>query len=334
MKKLLALLMVAVMMMALLAGCGASGTDTGSDAEATEAAAEATEAAEDEDEDYTTGDASLDDPLNQDEIGEKEILVVSFGTSYNQNRVDTIGGIEKAIIAAYPDWSVRRAFTAQIVIDHIAKRDGEQIDNVEQALARARDNGVKTLVVAPTHLMNGNEYDELTATLAKYNADFDQIAISEPLLTSDEDKTAVAKELVALTKDFDDGETAIVFMGHGTDHPANAVYTEMQDYLRKNGSDNYFVGVVHEGAKPDLDDTLAAVQEAGTYKKVVLRDMMVVAGDHANNDMGDESDPESWVSTFKAAGFDTTTVLEGLGQVPEIQQIYVDHVGTAIDTLQ
>ena len=108
-----------------------------------------------------TGDASKDDPLNQDEIGENEILVVSFGTSFNDSRVADIGGVEKAIQAANPDWSVRRAFTAQIIINHVQARDGEKIDNVDQALQRAIDNGVKNLVVQPTHLMHGAEYDEL-----------------------------------------------------------------------------------------------------------------------------------------------------------------------------
>jgi len=328
MKKLMALLLAAIMVMGLLTGCGSASTPeatTAAGEEVTEAPAET-----DEDEDYTTGDASKDDPLNQDDIGEKEILVVSFGTSYNDNRVATIGGIEKAIAAANPDWAVRRAFTAQIVIDHIQKRDGEVIDNVEQALARARENGVKQLLVAPTHLMKGNEYDELTATLAKYTADFDQIEISEPLLASEEDQAAVAKICIDLTKDYDDGETAIVYMGHGTDHEANSTYTTMQDAIRAAGGANYFVGVVHDGAKPDVNDVLAEVQAAGTYKKVVLRDMMVVAGDHANNDMADPEDPESWYSTFTAAGFETSTIIEGLGQVPEIQQIYVDHVAAAL----
>jgi sirohydrochlorin cobaltochelatase len=336
MKKILAILFAMILAVGLLTACGGStGSNQTTDSEEnTEAVAETTEeavVAEDEEE-PDTGDASKDDPLNQDGIGEKEILVVSFGTSYNDNRVATIGGIEKAIAAAYPDWAVRRAFTAQIVIDHINDRDGEVIDNVEQALSRARENGVKELVVAPTHLMSGNEYDELSATLAKYNADFEKIAVSKPLLTSDEDKTAVAKELIELTKEYDDGETAIVFMGHGTDHAANSVYTEMQDVLRANGDDNYFVGVVHDGAQPDVNAVLAEVQK-GDYKKVVLRDMMVVAGDHANNDMSDPEDPESWYSIFTNAGYETTTVLDGLGQVPAIQQIYVDHVAEAVDEI-
>jgi sirohydrochlorin cobaltochelatase len=339
MKKMLAILFAMVLALSMLTACGGS-TTTSTDKEETEATTEAaveeaTEEAEaEEEEEPDTGDASKDDPLNQDDIGENEILVVSFGTSFNDNRVATIGAIEKAIAEANPEWSVRRAFTAQIVIDHIKDRDGEEIDNVEQALARARENGVKNLVVAPTHLMKGNEYDELMATLNKYNADFDKIEVSEPLLSSDEDKEAVANALVDITKEYDDGETAIVFMGHGTDHPANGVYTEMQDVIRKAGSDNYFVGVVHDGAKPDVNDVLAEVQKNDAYKKVVLRDMMVVAGDHANNDMADEADPESWVSIFKEAGYEVTPILEGLGQVEAIRSIYVDHVATAVDSVK
>lgn len=341
MKKMLAILFAMVLALGMLTGCGGGSTTSSepADNEATTAAAveETTEAVAEEpaaaEEEPDTGDASKDDPLNQDNIGEKEILVVSFGTSYNDNRVATIGAIEKDIAAAFPDWAVRRAFTAQIVIDHIKDRDGEEIDNVEQALARARDNGVKELVVAPTHLMNGNEYDELTATLNKYNADFEKIAISKPLLTSDEDKKDVAEDLIEITKQYDDGQTAIVFMGHGTDHEANAVYPEMQDVIRANGGDNYFVGVVHDGAKPDVDDVLAEVQKNDAYKKVVLRDMMVVAGDHANNDMSDTEDPESWYSKFTAAGYEVTTVLEGLGQVEDIREIYVDHVEDAIEEI-
>lgn len=303
-------------------------------AETTTEAAETTEAAAEEEPD--TGDASKDDPRNQDEIGEKEILVVSFGTSYNDNRVATIGAIEQAIADKFEGegWSVRRAFTADIIINHVKERDGEVIDNVEEALKRARDNGVKQLVVQPTHLMAGLEYEELTGTLTKYEQDFDKIEIGQPLLASDDDKEDVAEELVKVTKDFDDGETAIVFMGHGTNHESNDVYAEMQDIIRKqSGSDNYFVGVVHDGAKPDVNDVLAEVQKNDAYKKVVLRDMMVVAGDHANNDMADKEDPESWYSIFTDAGYEVETVLEGLGQVKEIQEMYVDHCEDAVEKI-
>ena len=323
MKKYLALLMAAVMCLGLLAGCGSTATTEEATPEATTEAAVEEAAAEEEPD---TGDASLDDPLNADEIGEKEILVVSFGTSFNDSRVATIGAIEKAIAAANPDWSVRRAFTAQIVIDHIKDRDGEVIDNVNEALDRAVANGVKTLVVQPTHLMAGKEYDELNEILAGYSDKFETVEVAAPLLTSDDDKSRVADALIEATKDFDDGETAICLMGHGTEHESNAVYAEMQKVFTDKGMENYFVGTVE--ATPSLDDVLAAVQ-AKDYKKVVLRDMMVVAGDHANNDMaGDEEG--SWKKTFEEAGYEVTPVLEGLGQIEAVQQIYVEHTAAVL----
>ena len=282
--------------------------------------------AEDDEENYETGDASLDLIRNEDDIGEKELMVVSFGTSYNDSRRLTIGGIEKAIDDAVDEYSVRRSFTAQIIIDHVESRDGIHIDNVEEALDRAVNNGVKILVVQPTHLMHGFEYDELIETLAGYADAFDQIVVAEPLLTSEDDFDRVADIMINLLKDYDDGQTAIVYMGHGTEHEYNKIYAQMQDILASKGAANYYVGTVE--AEPSIDDVLSAIADKN-YTRVVLRDMMVVAGDHANNDMaGDEED--SWKSIFSAAGYEVECVLEGLGQVPEIQQIYVEHTLSAI----
>ena len=273
-----------------------------------------------------TGDASKDDPLNQDEIGEKELLVVSFGTSYNDSRRETIGAIEKAMQTAFPDYSVRRAFTSQIIIDHVKDRDGVTIDNVEQALERAVNNGVKTLVVQPTHLMNGLEYEELTDELAKYSDSFEKIAIGDPLLTSDADFEAVMTAITDATKDAADGKTAICFMGHGTTADSNSVYSKMQTLLTDKGFNDYYVGTVE--ATPSLDDVLAAVQK-GSYEKVILRPLMIVAGDHANNDMaGDEDD--SWKSTFEKAGYTVDCQVEGLGQLEAIQQLFVEHAKAAV----
>lgn len=280
----------------------------------------------DDEENYNTGDASLDNPRNDDGIGEDELLVVSFGTSYNDNRRLSIGGIESALEAAFPDHSVRRAFTSQIIIDHIEKRDSETIDNVKDALDRAVKNGVKTLVVQPTHLMNGFEYTDLVDELATYSDAFEHIAIGQPLLTTDEDFEAVAKAIVEATKEYDDGETAICFMGHGTEADSNSIYQKMQDVLSSMDAKNYFVGTVE--ASPSLEDLLKLVGE-GNYKRVVLEPLMVVAGDHANNDMaGDEED--SWLSAFKAAGYEVVPVLKGLGEFEAIQQIYVRHAQEAI----
>ncbi|SEG10403.1 Cobalamin biosynthesis protein CbiK, Co2+ chelatase [Butyrivibrio sp. Su6] len=293
-----------------------------------------------------TGDASLDDPLNQDEIGENEILVVSFGTSFNDSRVKDIGGIEKAIAAANPDYSVRRAFTAQIIINHIQARDGEAIDNMDQALERAVANGVKNLVIQPTHLMHGAEYDELVDAVNKYADSFETVKISEPLLGEvgadatiiNEDKQTVAKEITnaALAEaGFDslekavEEQTAFVFMGHGTSHAAKVTYSQMQTQMNELGYKNVFVGTVEgEPEETACENVIAAVQEAG-YTKVILRPLMVVAGDHANNDMaGDEED--SWKSMFEAAGLSVDCQIAGLGRIENIEALYVQHTADAI----
>lgn len=231
--------------------------------------------------------------------------------------------------AAFDNYAVRRAFTAQIVIDHVKDRDGVAIDNVTEALDRAVANGVKTLVVQPTHLMNGIEYDELQDTLAEYADAFEQIAVGEPLLTSDEDFKTVENAITEATAEYDDGTTAIVYMGHGTEHDSNGVYAKLQEMLTADGYDNYYIGTVE--AAPSLDDVVAAIGE-GEYSKVVLVPLMVVAGDHANNDMAsDEAD--SWKTIFAEAGYEVETVLEGLGQNEIIREVYVQHAQAAIDSL-
>ena len=330
-KKLGIMLIVSGMLMSMLTACGGSKTAASDDTQDENTTAQTdTQDQTDPDENYETGDASLDDPLNQDEIGETELLVVSFGTSYNDNRRETIGAIEKAMQAAFPELSVRRGFTSQIIIDHVNKRDGEKIDNVTEALDRAVDNGVKTLVVQPTHLMNGLEYNDLKDELAGYSDSFDKIALGEPMLTSDEDFQKVADAIVEVTKEYDDGETAICFMGHGTEAESNQVYSKMQQVLTDGGHKNYFVGTVE--ATPSLEDVIAAVKESGC-KKVVLRPLMIVAGDHANNDMAGDEDG-SWKTEFEKAGFEVTTVVEGLGSVPAIQDILVAHAQAAVDSIK
>lgn len=298
-----------------------------------------------------TGDASKDDPLNADEIGENELLVVSFGTSFNDSRAEDIGGIEKALQKAYPDWSVRRAFTAQIIINHVQARDGEKIDNMDQALQRAVDNGVKNLIVQPTHLMHGAEYDELSEAVASYSDKFESVSIAEPLLgevgsaddSVNSDKEAVAKAVTAeavktagyesLDAAKEDG-TAFVFMGHGTSHTAKISYSQMQNQMNALGYDNVFIGTV-EGEPEDTacEAVIEKIQEAG-YKKVILRPLMVVAGDHANNDMAGDDD-DSWKSQFEASGvFDSIeTQIAGLGQIPVIQDLYVSHTHAAMEEL-
>ena len=293
-----------------------------------------------------TGDASLDDPRNQDEIGENEILVVSFGTSFNDSRAKDIKGIEDALQKAFPDWSVRRAFTAQIIINHIQARDGEFIDNMEQALDRAVANGVKKLIVQPTHLMHGAEYDEMTKTLEAYNDKIESISIAEPLLgpvgadatVINADKTAVALSLTVsavldsgydtLEEAAEDG-TAFVFMGHGTAHVAKVSYSQMATQMKELEVNNVFVGTVEgEPESTSAESIIEAVKEAG-YTKVILRPLMVVAGDHANNDMAGD-DEDSWKSMFEAAGFEVSCQIAGLGRIPTIQAQYIIHTVLAM----
>ena len=311
---------------------------------------------EEADPDYfgrNTGDASKDDPKNADNIGKNELIVVSFGTSFNVSRSTDIKGIEDALQAAFPDWAVRRAFTAQIIINHVQARDGEKIDNVEQALERAVKNGVENLVVQPTHLMHGAEYDELTEVLDKYKDKIAKIVVAEPLLGEvgadasviNADKEAVAKAVVAAAAadaGFDsvdaaaEAGVAFVLMGHGTSHNAKVTYSQMQAQMQTLGYKNVFIGTVEgEPEETACENVIEAVAAAG-YKNVVLRPLMVVAGDHANNDMADPEDAESWLSMFTASKkFEKIDCqIAGLGRLAAVQALYVAHTQAVIDTVK
>ena len=395
MKKALAFLMAAVMLMSMLTACGNKDNADSKDnndvsteetdkaaadkvaalidaiyvqerTEETDAQCEAAKAAwdaltdaqkalvegEEASPDYfglDTGDASKDDPRNQDEIGEKELLVVSFGTSFNDSRVADIKSIEDALQEANPDWSVRRAFTAQIIINHIQARDGEKIDNMDQALERAVANGVKQLVVQPTHLMHGAEYDEMCAAIDKVRDQFDSVEIAEPLLGEvgddatviNADKEAVAKAVVAAALEESGYETtaaakdagvAYVLMGHGTAHVAKVTYSQMATQMAELGYENVFVGTVEgEPEETSCEAVIEAVKNAG-YTTVVLRPLMVVAGDHANNDMAG-ADDDSWKTMFEAAGFTVNCQISGLGRIADVQALYVAHTKAAIDAI-
>lgn len=393
MKKTLALLLTAVMLLSALTACGSKNDDAADDAQntadadkaaadhvaalidaiyvqertdETDAQCEEAKAAwdaltdaqkamvegEEASPDYfglDTGDAALDDPRNQDGIGENELLVVSFGTSYNDSRVNDIKSIEDALQEAYPDWSVRRAFTAQIIINHIQARDGEKIDNMTQALERAVANGVKNLVVQPTHLMHGAEYDEMCAAIDEYRDQFESVSIAEPLLGEvgsdatviNADKEAVAKAITAAAVEasgFDSLEAAkeagaaFVFLGHGTAHVARVSYSQMSAQMQNLGYENVFIGTVEgEPEETACESVIEKVRAAG-YTTVILRPLMVVAGDHANNDMA-SSDDDSWKPMFEDAGLTVDCQIVGLGGIADIQTLYIAHTKAAIDSL-
>ncbi len=328
-RKITALLTAAILATGLLTACGSAqntAEDAGAAQEASASVAETTASA-----DTASSEASAATKEEQVESDEtKAILVVSFGTSYNDSRELTIGGIENAIAEAFPEYEVRRAFTSQIIIDKLKERDGLEIDNVEEALDRAVADGIKELVVQPTHLMSGFEYTDLADTLKDYEDKFDSVVLSEPLLTSDEDFNAVIAAITDKLASYDDGQTAICFMGHGTEADSNSVYAKMQEMITAAGYENFYIGTVE--ATPSLDDVIAELKANGGYTKVVLEPLMVVAGDHANNDMaGDEED--SWKSILEGEGYEVECILEGLGQVPAIQEIYVEHTKAALECL-
>lgn len=271
------------------------------------------------------------EPAETEVSEDTAILVVSFGTSFDDSRDVTIGAIEEDIQKAFPQYEVRRAFTAQIIIDKVKEESDEAIDNVTEALDRAVADGIKNLIVQPTHLMNGLEYNDLIAELEEYKDSFEKISVGDPLLTSDDDFDKVIAAITEATSEqAADEETAIVYMGHGTEADSNKVYAEMQTKLTDAGYSNYYIGTVE--ATPSLDDVVKALKENGKYKKVVLSPLMVVCGDHANNDMaGDEDD--SWKSVLSGEGYEVETLMQGLGQIQAVRDIYVAHTQAAVDAL-
>ena len=276
-----------------------------------------------------TGDASLDNPRNQDAISERELLVMSFGTSFNDSRRLTIGAVEQALEEAFPAYSVRRGFTSRMIIDHIKARDGVSIDSTDEALRRAADNGVRTLVIQPTHLMNGLEYHALAEQTEAYAGAFEQMVLGKPLLTSEEDFQKVIEAIIQDTADCGDGQTAVCLMGHGTEAQSNQVYDKLQKMLWESGYADYYVGTVE--AEPSLEDVLEAVRK-GSYRRIVLQPLMLVAGDHANNDMAGSGEG-SWSRAFEEAGYKVECRIKGLGELKLIQDVFIEHARTAMDRL-
>lgn len=267
----------------------------------------------------------MENTRNQDGIGAWELLAASFGTSYQDTRCRTIGAIEEDLEQAFPEYSVRRGFTSRMIINRVKTRDQIAIDSLEEALRRAADNGVKRLIVQPTHMMDGFEYTALADKVAEYSRFFEAAAVGKPLLSLEGDFQAVVQALIEETEEYDDKETAFCFMGHGTEAQANHVYRKLQEMFLAAGHENYFIGTVE--AEPALEEVLAQVKK-GSYKRAVLQPLMIVAGDHANNDMaGDEEG--SWKRAFEEAGYEVSCILKGLGELEKIRRIFVKHAKEA-----
>lgn len=335
-KRIAAACLASLMGIFCVTGCGGGTDQNPSDAQENvqedgqdaEQAEETEEVSQNETDSVSQDEQDSASKEEQKNAEDTAILVVSFGTSYNESRDLTIGAIEKRIADAFPEYDVRRAFTSQIIIDKLKERDGLEIDNVEEALDRAVADGIKNLIVQPTHLMDGYEYTDLSDALENYKDKFEKTSMAAPLLSDDADIDSVIQAITKKTASYDDGETAICFMGHGTEADSNQVYAEVQKHLTEQGYENYYIATVE--ASPTLEDVMAVWKEKGNYKRVVLEPLMVVAGDHANNDMaGDEDD--SWKSILTKEGYEVECILEGLGQVEEIQDIYVEHTKKAME---
>lgn len=335
-KRIAAACLASLMGIFCVTGCGGGTDQNPSDAQEAvqedgqdaEQAEETEEVSQNETDSVSQDEQDSASKEEQKNAEDTAILVVSFGTSYNESRDLTIGAIEKRIADAFPEYEVRRAFTSQIIIDKLKERDGLEIDNVEEALDRAVADGIKNLIVQPTHLMDGYEYTDLSDALENYKDKFEKTSMAAPLLSDDADIDSVIQAITKKTASYDDGETAICFMGHGTEADSNQVYAEVQKHLTEQGYENYYIATVE--ASPTLEDVMAVWKEKGNYKRVVLEPLMVVAGDHANNDMaGDEDD--SWKSILTKEGYEVECILEGLGQVEEIQDIYVEHTKKAME---
>lgn len=256
----------------------------------------------------------------------KAILVVSFGTSYADTRKLTIEACETRIAKAFPEYDVRRAFTSQIIIDKLKNRDNIMVDNTTDALLKLRNEGYSEVYIQPLHIINGAEYDDVVAEAGVFEEEFDKIVLGRPLLTSIDDYRKVVEALVEQIPERGEKE-AVVFMGHGTHHDANAAYACLNYVFEDEGVNNVYIGTV-EGF-PELDTVIKKL-EKNNIDKVTLYPLMLVAGDHAQNDMaGDEED--SWKMILKGKGYEVETVLRGLGEFPKIQEIYIEHLKAAME---
>ncbi len=263
-------------------------------------------------------------------VRDKAILVVSFGTSYNENRKMTIGAIENIVAERHPDWVVRRAFTSKMIIEKLMKRDNERIDYIDDAMERLMADGIRIVIVQPTHIMNGMEYDDIVDIVSEYADDFDHIFIGKPLLTSEDDYDlvvdAIGRTHVKEAKEIAGDKAAVVLMGHGTEHFANATYSQLHLKLQLSEHSNVFVTTV-EGF-PKYEDTISLMEGRG-YKEAVLFPFMLVAGDHANNDMAsDEGD--SLRSVFERNGYKVHCVVKGLGEYEEFRELFLMHIDDLI----
>jgi sirohydrochlorin cobaltochelatase len=251
----------------------------------------------------------------------KAVLVVSFGTSYRETREKTIEAIEEDIRKALPEYEFRRAFTSPTIRRILKNRDGIEVDDVVGALEKLSAEGYRSVILQPTHVIRGFEYDAVTETATAFRNRFDQLRCGDALLTSEEDFQDTAQAVIQELEAYRSDDTAFLLMGHGTEHAADASYQKLQQVFQNLGRPDILIGTVE--APGQLDELIDTIRKRGAAK-VVLSPLMVVAGDHALNDMAGES-PDSWRSRLKQAGFSVTCRLHGLGENASIRSIYIKH---------
>lgn len=255
----------------------------------------------------------------------KAILVVSFGTSYAETRAKTIDATEAAISAAYPDFEIRRAFTSKMIIKILKDRDGIQVDTPEEALKRLQADGFTEVHVQSLHIINGSEFHDTLKVCNRYRELFPVFSFGTALLNSPGDYQAVVGAFVNHCPALQEGE-ALVLMGHGSVHSANAAYPALDYTFKQMGHPHVHVGTV-EGY-PELSEVLEMIAPHG-YKKVYLMPLMLVCGDHAINDMASDEE-DSWKTQLTEKGYVAEPILMGMGEMPEIRQLFTAHLGAVI----
>ncbi|MGL5433849.1 MAG: sirohydrochlorin cobaltochelatase [Lachnospiraceae bacterium] len=256
----------------------------------------------------------------------KAILAVSFGTSYLDSREKTLEVIEHDLAKAFPEYEVRCAYTSSMIIRKLKTRDGIHIDNVEEALTRMVQDGFEQVLVQATHVIPGEEYHKMLEMIAPFRTQFDALVCGEPLLAAEADYRAVAGILGRELAEVRNEKTDIVLMGHGSEHQANEAYQYMQEILREETLTDFLMGTVE--AVPTADDVIRLVEERQP-QRVILTPFMIVAGDHANQDMAGD-DEDSWKCRFEQAGYPATCLIKGLGEYPDIRRIFIEHASTAL----
>ncbi len=251
--------------------------------------------------------------------------MVSFGTSYHDTRKKTIDAIEEAISEEFKDYELRRAYTSRIILGILDKRDGIEIDNVTEAMEKLVQEGYEKVLVQPTHVMSGDEYDGMMEDIKPFESDFLNISYGAPLLTGELDYECLVEILAEDTKEYNVPGTEILLMGHGSEHSANVVYRNLAEVFRRKGYENYHVGTVE--AKPDYKDMEYEIKQTAS-RRVILQPLMIVAGDHANNDMAG-ADEDSWKCRLEAAGYEVICCVKGMGELEGVRQLFVEHARDA-----